>query len=277
PVIAIPCTKKSPGLRVNDIDLFEINEKMHISPVKGGNMNDFVGEINLQHILKFVVEKDEGLSWIAMMDTSASNMSYQALERDQPEVMKGVNIFATIDGTTPVDQMEKNDGSSSKPDSRAPSMLLKMITEHVDRIYMILMALGSRGCVANGLSMSLVMLVLSRMTNGYASLSYITTSDINQVATLRSNIQLLVLELLHYKQKLESKQWKKTIKDIVSILAGGVELSSKTLELESLILHYTNRVVKQMSIRKMRKALDDCRMATYLDPGFLKVCLIAEK
>nr|GEX51797.1 hypothetical protein [Tanacetum cinerariifolium] len=76
-VIAIPCTKKSAGLRVNDIDLFEINE--------GGNMNDIVGEIHLQHILKFVVEKDEGLSWIAMMDTSASNMSYQALERDQPE------------------------------------------------------------------------------------------------------------------------------------------------------------------------------------------------
>ncbi|PWA34733.1 dnaJ domain, Zinc finger, CCHC-type, Tetratricopeptide-like helical domain protein [Artemisia annua] len=30
-----------------------------------------------------------------------------------------------------------------------------------------------------------------------------------------------------------------------------------------------------MSIGKTRKALDDCRMATYLDPGFLKVCLTA--
>nr|GEW08760.1 DnaJ domain, zinc finger, CCHC-type, tetratricopeptide-like helical domain protein [Tanacetum cinerariifolium] len=77
------------------------------------------------------------------------------------------------------------------------------------------------------------------------------------------------------KQKLETKQWKKTTKDLVSILAGGAELSSKTPELESLLLHYTNRAVKRMSIGKTRKALDDCRMATYLDPGFLQVCLIA--
>ncbi|GJR25214.1 hypothetical protein Tco_1101446 [Tanacetum coccineum] len=95
----------------------------------------------------------------------------------------------------------KNDGSSSKPDSRAPSVLLKMITEHVDRIDMILMALRSGGCVANGLS------------------SYIKS----------------------YLQR---------------------------HKLESLLLHYTNRAVKRVSIGKTRKALDDCRMATYLDTGF---------
>nr|GEU38382.1 putative multidrug resistance protein [Tanacetum cinerariifolium] len=196
-IIAIPCTKKSAGLRVNDIDLFEINKALKSESSRC--LATLLHEIkNCGNDNRF--EKDEGLSWIAMMDTSAFNMSYQAWERDQPE------------GTTLVDQMEKNDGSSRKPDSRAPSVLLKMITEHVDRIDMILMALRSEGCVANGLSLSLVMLVLSRMTNGYASLSYITTSDINQV-----------------------------------------------------------------SIRKTRKALDDCRMATYLDPGFLKVCLIAGK
>nr|GEW27638.1 DnaJ domain, zinc finger, CCHC-type, tetratricopeptide-like helical domain protein [Tanacetum cinerariifolium] len=104
--------------------------------------------------------------------------------------------------------MEKNDGSLSKPDSRAPSVLLKMITEHVDQIDMILMALRSGGCVANGLS---------------------------------------------------------------------AKISSKTPELESLLLHYTNHAVKRVSIKKTRKALDDCKMATYLDHGFLKVCLIAGK
>lgn len=66
-------------------------------------------------------------------------------------------------------------------------------------------------------------------------------------------------------------------KDLGSILVADTELSSKTPELESLLLHYTNRVAKRMSIGKTRKALDDCRMATYLDPGFLKVCLTAGK
>ncbi|GJX59500.1 hypothetical protein Tco_0290890 [Tanacetum coccineum] len=48
------------------------------------------------------------------------------------------------------------------------------------------------------------------------------------------------------KQKLETNQWKKTTKDIVSIIAEGT-----------------------------RKALDDYTMATYLYHGFLKICLIA--
>ena len=84
--------------------------------------------------------------------------------------------------------MEKKDGSSKKPDSRAPPGLIKMITEHADWIDITLMASGTGGCVANGLSMSLVMLVLSRMTNGYASLSFITPSDINQVSIIHFNM-----------------------------------------------------------------------------------------
>ena len=56
-----------------------------------------------------------------------------------------------------------------KRDSRASPGLIKMITEHVIWIYITLMASGTGGCDANGLS--LVMLVLSRMTNGYATLS----------------------------------------------------------------------------------------------------------
>ncbi|GJU95364.1 DnaJ domain, zinc finger, CCHC-type, tetratricopeptide-like helical domain protein [Tanacetum coccineum] len=52
------------------------------------------------------------------------------------------------------------------------------------------------------------------------------------------------------KQKLETKQWNKMTKDTVLFWL-------------------------EMSIGKTRKDLDDCRMATYLDHGFLKVCLIA--
>lgn len=70
---------------------------------------------------------------------------------------------------------------------------------------------------------------------------------------------------------------KKMKNDLGSILVGDTELSSKTPELESLLLHYTNHATKRMSIGKTRKALDDCRMATYLDPSFLKVCLTAGK
>ncbi|PWA77674.1 P-glycoprotein 16 [Artemisia annua] len=88
--------------------------------------------------------------------------------------------------------MGKNDGSSSKPDSRAPPGLIKMITEHADWIDITLMLFGTGGCVANGLSMSLVMLVVSRMTNGYASFSSITPSDINQYALIYMYIAVVV-------------------------------------------------------------------------------------
>lgn len=43
---------------------------------------NFVGEGDLEHIYKLVGEKDGGLAWIAMMDRSTSNMSYQAWKRE---------------------------------------------------------------------------------------------------------------------------------------------------------------------------------------------------
>nr|GEW17476.1 DnaJ domain, zinc finger, CCHC-type, tetratricopeptide-like helical domain protein [Tanacetum cinerariifolium] len=77
------------------------------------------------------------------------------------------------------------------------------------------------------------------------------------------------------KQKLETEKWKKTAKAIASVLVGNAELCSKTSELEPLVLCFTNRADKRMSSKKFGKAMDDCKMATYLDPGCLKACLIA--
>ncbi|KAL7586118.1 hypothetical protein Lser_V15G38712 [Lactuca serriola] len=75
--------------------------------------------------------------------------------------------------------------------------------------------------------------------------------------------------------KVETEQWRKAAKAIASVLDGGEVLSSKTQELESLVLYYSNRASKRMSLGKMRKAVDDCRIAARLDPSYLKVCLTA--
>lgn len=79
------------------------------------------------------------------------------------------------------------------------------------------------------------------------------------------------------KMKEESEQWRKAAKAIVSVLVEGADICSKTPELESLVLYYSNRAAKRMRLRKIRKALDDCEKTILLDPGFLKVCLTAGK
>nr|GFB57529.1 DnaJ domain, zinc finger, CCHC-type, tetratricopeptide-like helical domain protein [Tanacetum cinerariifolium] len=52
-------------------------------------------------------------------------------------------------------------------------------------------------------------------------------------------------------------------------MVGNVELRPKTSD-EVLVLYYTNRADIRMSSKKFRKAMDDCKMATDLDPGCLK-------
>ncbi|KAD4889046.1 hypothetical protein R6Q59_034064 [Mikania micrantha] len=89
--------------------------------------------------------------------------------------------------------MEKNKGSSeSCKKMMAPPGLFEMVTEHADRIDMVLMVLGTAGCIANGLSMSLIMLVLSRMYNDYASLASITSAVINQYALMYIYVTIFV-------------------------------------------------------------------------------------
>ncbi|XP_076890047.1 uncharacterized protein LOC143541006 [Bidens hawaiensis] len=77
------------------------------------------------------------------------------------------------------------------------------------------------------------------------------------------------------RKALEAEKWKKAAKAIASVLVTGADIFSKTAELESLVLYYSNRAAKRMSVGKIRKALDDCKVANLLDPGFLKVCLTA--
>nr|GEZ56051.1 START domain-containing protein [Tanacetum cinerariifolium] len=55
------------------------------SYIIGWKNENFVGESDLQHISKLVMEKDGGLAWIAIMDRLPFDMSYQAWERDQHE------------------------------------------------------------------------------------------------------------------------------------------------------------------------------------------------
>ncbi|GKD42186.1 DnaJ domain, zinc finger, CCHC-type, tetratricopeptide-like helical domain protein, partial [Tanacetum coccineum] len=74
------------------------------------------------------------------------------------------------------------------------------------------------------------------------------------------------------KDKYEAK-WKKREKAIVSFMVENVELCSQTSD-ELLVLYYTNRADIRMSSKKFRKAMDDCKMATDLDPGCLKALLI---
>lgn len=83
--------------------------------------------------------------------------------------------------TTIIEMGKNNESSDSSKKMMAPPGLLQMITEHADWVDIVLMALGTAGCIANGLSMSLIVLVLSRMYNDYASLSSMSSADINQV------------------------------------------------------------------------------------------------
>lgn len=47
--------------------------------------------------------------------------------------------------------------------------------------------------------------------------------------------------------------------------------------IEPLLLCYSNRAATRMSLGRMREALEDCKSAAALDPGFLKVKLRAAK
>ncbi|XP_030544980.1 putative multidrug resistance protein [Rhodamnia argentea] len=58
---------------------------------------------------------------------------------------------------------------------------LRVVLKNSDRKDMLLMALGTVGCVADGLTLSLMMIVLSNLMNGYASAS-LGPGDVNKYA-----------------------------------------------------------------------------------------------
>ncbi|GFZ11973.1 hypothetical protein Acr_23g0003580 [Actinidia rufa] len=84
--------------------------------------------------------------------------------------------------------MDRNDEKLSRKSERSvkntttpPPGSLRMVLKHSDGLDIMLMTLGTIGCVADGASMSSIMLVLSNLMNGYAS-SYLTLQEINKYA-----------------------------------------------------------------------------------------------
>lgn len=82
------------------------------------------------------------------------------------------------------EKTEKGDGSSTKPEgsgkSTTPSGSLRTTLKYSDWKDMVLMALGTFGCVADGLTMPAMMLVIGKLMNGYAA-SSLTLADIDKV------------------------------------------------------------------------------------------------
>ncbi|GFZ07863.1 hypothetical protein Acr_19g0008000 [Actinidia rufa] len=64
----------------------------------------------------------------------------------------------------------------------SPPGSLRMVLKHSDGLDMLLMTLGTVGCIADGVCMSAIMLVLSNLMNGYAAAATLTPHDINKYA-----------------------------------------------------------------------------------------------
>ncbi|KAJ9559878.1 hypothetical protein OSB04_005038 [Centaurea solstitialis] len=80
------------------------------------------------------------------------------------------------------DHEKMNKSFSSETDEKPPRGLLRMLFQHADWKDVVLMGLGTCGCFIDGLSVSAMMLVLSRLMNGYASVSSLTPADVNQIS-----------------------------------------------------------------------------------------------
>ncbi|KAI8020547.1 ABC transporter B family member 17 [Camellia lanceoleosa] len=63
-----------------------------------------------------------------------------------------------------------------------PPSSLRTVLKHSDGLDMLLMALGTIGCVADGACMSAIMLVLANLMNGYAAATSLTPKVINKYA-----------------------------------------------------------------------------------------------
>ncbi|KAK1427694.1 hypothetical protein QVD17_16387 [Tagetes erecta] len=88
--------------------------------------------------------------------------------------------------------MEKNGSLSERENDKASRGLIWLVFRHADWNDMVLMVLGMCGCFVDGLSVSAMMLVLSRLMNGYASVSSLTLEDVNQYALAFVYIAIVV-------------------------------------------------------------------------------------
>ncbi|KAI3684463.1 hypothetical protein L6452_33687 [Arctium lappa] len=129
--------------------------------------------------------------------------------------------------------------SFSEPDSseneKAPTGLLRMLFQHADWRDVVLMALGTSGCFIDGLSVSAMMLVLSRLMNGYASVSSLTLADVNQYALAFVYIAIVVgagafLEGFCWGRTAERQSTRMRTKYLKAILRQQVGYFDTTLE-----------------------------------------------
>ena len=99
------------------------------------------------------------------------------------------------------ERIEKYDGSSTKLEesekSATPSGSLRTILKYSDWKDMVLMTLGTFGCVADGLCMSAIMLVLSKLMNDYA-LTSLSLADIDKVGLKKQGQSSITLHFVHF-------------------------------------------------------------------------------
>ncbi|XP_024969810.1 putative multidrug resistance protein [Cynara cardunculus var. scolymus] len=147
--------------------------------------------------------------------------------------------------------MEKDNVSSSKPESsekrRMPPGLLGTIAEHADWVDIVLMTLGTAGCIANGLSMSLIMLVLSRMTNSYASMASINPADINQYALTYMYVAIVVgsgafIEGFCWGHTAERQSSRMRIKYLKAVLRQEIGYFDNTLEASRVVTNISTDI-----------------------------------
>ncbi|XP_059638895.1 ABC transporter B family member 15-like [Cornus florida] len=83
-------------------------------------------------------------------------------------------------------ETEKSDELSSKAEGngnpRTSGGSLRMVLKQSDRVDMLLMVLGTIGCVSEGMNMAAIMIVLSNLMNGYADASSLMLEVINKNA-----------------------------------------------------------------------------------------------
>ncbi|PWA74003.1 NHPM bacteriocin system ABC transporter, ATP-binding protein [Artemisia annua] len=92
----------------------------------------------------------------------------------------------TIETTESLSKPEIDEKEKGKPG------LTWMLFQHADWKDIVLMALGTTGCFVDGLSVSVMMLVLSHLMNSYASLTSLTLADVNRYALAFIYIALVV-------------------------------------------------------------------------------------
>ncbi|KAI3499502.1 hypothetical protein L1887_35303 [Cichorium endivia] len=143
--------------------------------------------------------------------------------------------------------MDKNNGSSTEPNSKRQPGLVGVISEHADRIDMILMAVGTAGCIANGSSMAWIMLALSRIMNGYASTASMTLADVNQYAITYIYIAIVVgsgafIEGFCWGHTAERQSSRIRTKYLKAILRQEIGYFDKTLEASRVVTNISTDI-----------------------------------